>query len=1731
MKELENNYYKEGTEELLNKQDYKLEMERVEEEKKAKEKYEKDEIIKAELARKESVKKQAEEAARKKELEDRKARIETRKQVLVDEEKERERIKEQRQKAINNFNNLDTDDMLSVLNDGDDMQIYYENLFSEGYERYLSEYKKEMDELPDFSKDLTEENLKQADVLFHMLFGDIAEFEKPFLVSINGDKVPETPEKLDNMIVGNFILNQMTAYDFVNDKIKDKVTDPDTVMRYQKYHVLKKIADYYYRIEKDYEEEAENNAETIKEETDKKIIGKSDKEIETIKAQQKEALLKANAESKAKLFKVYTDRLQYRGFIAEKLPNGKMEVLRPALDFGREYRSRKFWLARHPEKKDVNYAKDELDYQLGFVKKMASFVAKEQKVPESIYGDDTKDRTPISLNRTKYELRELRAAFNMHAEATKEFPLKKFNEGIAFLTNYEEGDFKRLMREKPHMAHLLDVIINGPLVSPVEGKTQLEVYKEIEENHPGELKAYLKFANAILAQVSVEYKKQKLADANYPAKEEEAVKEASIDATDGLYYAIEDLKKSKLYLIDDYCTKPISDAFDKREQNNILDDAEIISNEVSALARGWKMKDTLIFAVIYQVYSNSRALYKQNRRKYDKIYSDLGDIAWNIGKAKTAVEKRNYLNKFEQIIRDNIDDKALVGSLESAQIEYDSVRQSFDDDYKNTVIADLNKLKKDPEKLAKSMTEMQRIAIANEEPFHDVIFKEFIDSLDGDAQDKLQRALYNERMNQMIKRAQNVIDYTDELYKRKELADFKYNPTIKNDIKAQIGRIVSQNDGVAAVDRLFLRFDNPISADEKAKLNEEYKKKNIESKEMRVDGKLYARGEGYYDMELAELIENNKPVNGIHVVTAPDGGFNINYDKDIIEIRKNVFEKAAPQYEDIKLEIAMIRTAMNTYLETARSMGKVSVGYEGIYYNMYRLATMQDNMSISAWISDLESIVELTTDRIKELEGKDNQKETDYLKEVNAFSKKKLELLNPKNYPDVDFEELARDLNRQIETTKVLWENKAEGNKFEPKPTEYIKNKEAQAEKDNVTAFYKAIATSSSRKNLDHNEGYESGYGKTLKLKPATILEMCEKYFGALQALDGNDVSKESIEYQNFYYSLKDLKEHFNVREVDPEDGSNVTKDCLDDLVTSMEEYLKSDDKSKNADLRRNVVYQIKNNYLYVVSGYDKYDNVDNLNTFVNNDSDISKSIRNLSDDAKKNRQDRIDAEKKAAEDEKKANDAEDEKKNKLEQEHIRINVERQKLEDRIKVINSSIKDEERQARISNENLVKFSSYPENRKETWRNTVKECEQKIKNYKKELSDIDNRKATLDKAWKDADRLYAPKEIAKKKVVLKRQEIKDMMRTGKKPEKKVRKKVNKKPEQKVEQKVDKTKQKVEQKVDKKPVDINIKNEDNIKKANVNNRINIIEDNNNLVGEDIPPVKNDKASVKDNKKGYEQYFLLHTGENKGKDYKTKVDNFGKVVAAYALRANENDFSIKMIHAFKDGFIDNLCFGDLSEADLDKYLADPKSALNGADKIRSEIYGIKEGNYDKFSEDMQKLRDNLMDPKNRSTEFQQMAGCIKKAAALKDEKFETDKKREDAYSQAALMVAFTVTKYMKGKKSVRVHEGGNYRFDNALDALAIVSKYTKNGIRRANKLIDRINEVRGNKKPINKGDFVDKYGASRASTAHEKWLYDHNAEYRRHIKWKAKVDEEIIAGGVEADEKKLKAPKNLKK
>ena len=182
-------------------------------------------------------------------------------------------------------------------------------------------------------------------------------------------------------------------------------------------------------------------------------------------------------------------------------------------------------------------------------------------------------------------------------------------------------------------------------------------------------------------------------------------------------------------------------------------------------------------------------------------------------------------------------------------------------------------------------------------------------------------------------------------------------------------------------------------------------------------------------------------------------------------------------------------------------------------------------------------------------------------------------------------------------------------------------------------------------------------------------------------------------------------------------------------------------------------------------------------------------------------------------------------------------------------------------------------------------------------------------------------------------------------------------------------------------------------------------------------------------------------------------------------------------------------------------------RTMLDEATRIRVGIYGIKGGEYNEFVDDMKTLKDSLWSSKGRSNEYKQLCNAIKEASEMNEKTRKmSDEQKADAFANANIKVVIAVQKYVKGKETVRISGKGNDAFLHSMDALAIVSKYTKQEGKVMNesvvKVIDKINEVRKDGWPHQYSRFESRYGASRAKHAHQMKVDVQNSKKNKAIK-----------------------------
>ncbi len=741
--------------EQLNADDYNREIKRQEAEIKRRKIYERDEAVKAELERKAAAKKEMEDKARESEKLARKKRVEAANKIMKDELKERERVKKERDELCERYDELPIDAKLKILNDEDDMQMHFMNMFEEAYIKSKDTYKEEFAIFPSFSYKATPADLEKADVLFHMLFENLANYEEVFIRAMNDGKMPDNRIVADDMIVSNFVVSDVNIEDYVKKNVGKDISQRQ-LAQFQKLYIMDRISSVF-RTMKSAESGDEDDirfAELSK--------------------------------------KIFTDSFKYYSFSAQKDAKGELQIIRPSKEFTEETKYRKYILGEHPENTTKNYNEDELAFQLGYVKKFGASIAREKHLDDSV----TVDRIPVGVVRNKHELREYWSAF-MHAAGDYNLSteLRGFNKDMAVLCDYDAGDFKRLLQEKPQYKKYFDFVVNGPFTNSKNNKTQKEIYDAIaaDKDNLKALEAYFELVHSITLLFKLEYEKQRFEIDGWTAEKEEKIANEYSDALNRYEKNIAEIVEGDTGIIDEYSDISIKAMLLPDADDSIIDTLNIASYEGEALRNGWNPKDIFLFGLINDIFERVNDKPDKKGEEYDKQLKEITDIKNKLRNAKNAIERRTCIEDFDDFLRRYVDDKVVVDAFKSHQLEYDRTVENFDSEYKKEVFADLDKIKDNHEELAEAMIKMEIVALERNEDFHKEIFKEYFDKyIPQNEQESFLKTMYNLRFKYQIERVGKVQKATSAIYKSEELIGFTNDVTISNNIYGQVGRLIGK---------------------------------------------------------------------------------------------------------------------------------------------------------------------------------------------------------------------------------------------------------------------------------------------------------------------------------------------------------------------------------------------------------------------------------------------------------------------------------------------------------------------------------------------------------------------------------------------------------------------------------------------------------------------------------------------------------------------------------------------------------------------------------------------------------------------------------------------------------------------------------------------------------------------------------------------------------------------------
>lgn len=244
--------------------------------------------------------------------------------------------------------------------------------------------------------------------------------------------------------------------------------------------------------------------------------------------------------------------------------------------------------------------------------------------------------------------------------------------------------------------------------------------------------------------------------------------------------------------------------------------------------------------------------------------------------------------------------------------------------------------------------------------------------------------------------------------------------------------------------------------------------------------------------------------------------------------------------------------------------------------------------------------------------------------------------------------------------------------------------------------------------------------------------------------------------------------------------------------------------------------------------------------------------------------------------------------------------------------------------------------------------------------------------------------------------------------------------------------------------------------------------------------------KIYEEDAKKKYENYIRQHTGNKIDKsDPDKRIETLSKVMAAILLSDTKTtNFSKKLIDITADKLKRTLYLKDkTTTSQIRDALMSKEAAKDLMDTQLVNYYNPVNGRG--LIEDMKKLFDNMMSSKDRSPEYKAMVKSVKRIADMDPAKLSTIQGQNYIIDANATLMR-RIDTYMKGKKKVRRTDDGKERFNNSLDALAILDKYVPGAHDMALELVGRINSVRNadNEKNKNYVD-LDNFGPKRAEAA----------------------------------------------
>ena len=212
-----------------------------------------------------------------------------------------------------------------------------------------------------------------------------------------------------------------------------------------------------------------------------------------------------------------------------------------------------------------------------------------------------------------------------------------------------------------------------------------------------------------------------------------------------------------------------------------------------------------------------------------------------------------------------------------------------------------------------------------------------------------------------------------------------------------------------------------------------------------------------------------------------------------------------------------------------------------------------------------------------------------------------------------------------------------------------------------------------------------------------------------------------------------------------------------------------------------------------------------------------------------------------------------------------------------------------------------------------------------------------------------------------------------------------------------------------------------------------------------------------------------------------------FAKAIIASKFQSEGRKFDEKKISDQAEKLVGN---SFIKEADMNSkdFMIKVLTSNNREEAVRkvrgsvlTDVYGVETKYQNMYLKEMKTLASNMMPKKGRSREYQNLYDAVQSAASIDLKDPEASKKIAEANRK---IVAATDI-YTTGKEKIRSSTGGKDRFNNAIDAVSIVSAFAAAADpMEIGSMVNRINAVR-RKADSDKKNIIDtkNFGGDRAS------------------------------------------------